>query len=183
MIVILTIIAMFIAYTVPDQWSMVMARERDRQTIFVMRQYARAVYAFQEKHKTFPVGLNQIKEARQPRLIRGDGELENPLTGEMDWVLIPPGQQQGQQPQPQPGRTQGGSPFGNTPQPRPLQPGQPGAGNAANATGPFVGVRPGKTGQSFITLNGADTYEQWSFTVDDLRNEIIMKNNALAMSK
>ncbi|HEX9983786.1 MAG TPA: hypothetical protein VGF69_11020 [Thermoanaerobaculia bacterium] len=178
LLVILTIIAIFVAYTVPDQWSMVMARDRDRQTIFIMRQYARAIYAFQEKHKTFPVGLKQIQEARQPRLIRGDGELENPLTGEMDWILIPPGQQQA-------GQLPPGVRPPTTQQPRPLNPSQgQQPGNANNTTGPFAGVRPGgKTGQSFISLNGADTYEQWSFTVDDLRNEIMMKNNALAMSK
>ena len=42
LIVILTIIAIIIAYTVPEQWSMIMKRERDRQTIFLMKQYARA---------------------------------------------------------------------------------------------------------------------------------------------
>ena len=46
----MTIIAIVIAYTVPTQWSIVMKRERDRQTIFLMKQYARGILAFQKKH-------------------------------------------------------------------------------------------------------------------------------------
>ena len=38
--------------------------------------------------------------------------------------------------------------------------------------GPIIGVRPNKTGPSFLTLNGATDYEQWSYTTIDLENEI-----------
>ena len=45
--------------------------------------------------------------------------------------------------------------------------------------GPIVGVRPNKTGKSYLTLNGADTYEQWSYTVQDLEQEITGRRAAL----
>jgi hypothetical protein len=40
------------------------------------------------------------------------------------------------------------------------------------AGGPFIGVRPAKTGKSFLEFNGAQNYEQWSYTVNDFRNEM-----------
>ena len=173
LIVIMTVMAIFIAFTVPQQWSMVMARERDQQTLFAMKQYARAIQAFQAKHNTLPVSLDQLKQARSPRYLRGSGELICPLTGKADWIPIPasaaqpgaqivPGQGTQQQvgfqrppQQQQPGQRQG-SPAG--------QPGQ--------MVGPIAGVRPNKTGESFLQPNGATTYEQWSYTVLDLQNEI-----------
>src|SRR5438477_773982 len=93
LIVILTVIAVFLAYTVPTQWSKLMQRDRERQTIFVMRQYARAIHEWQAHHGGgFPTSLDQINEARLPRIVRGPtGELLDPLTGKMDWVLVPPG--------------------------------------------------------------------------------------------
>ena len=73
LIVILTIIAIFIAYTVPQQWSKVMARERDRQTIFVMKQYAQAIRAYQLKNNAVPTSLDQSSR-RGPRADPGAGE-------------------------------------------------------------------------------------------------------------
>ena len=92
LIVICTIIMIFVAYTVPRQWSTIMKREREKQTIFVMKQYARAIKAFQVKNgNAYPTSLDQLKKARTPRLIRGvNGEWEDPLTGKVDWVLVPP---------------------------------------------------------------------------------------------
>ncbi len=82
LIVILTIISMIVAFTVPEQWSLVMKRERDRQTIFLMKQYARAIYEWQQKHNnTVPVSLEQLEEARKPRLLRGGKRWPMPLTG------------------------------------------------------------------------------------------------------
>jgi len=40
------------------------------------------------------------------------------------------------------------------------------------AGGPFIGVRPSKTGQSFLEFRGAKSYEQWSFTALDLKAEM-----------
>src|ERR1700682_5484502 len=64
MIVLLTIVMIFTAYTVPRQWSAILQRDRDKQTLFVMRQYAIAISAFQDKHKTWPVSMDQLKDAR-----------------------------------------------------------------------------------------------------------------------
>src|SRR6266540_2265311 len=75
LIVLLTIISITIAYTVPRQWSIAAARERDQQTLFAMKQYARAIYNFQYAKNNpahaYPTSLDQLKQARNPRLIRG----------------------------------------------------------------------------------------------------------------
>ena len=57
LIVILTIIAIIVAYTVPTQWSLVMRRERERQTIFLMKQYARGIENWERKHQGLPSSL------------------------------------------------------------------------------------------------------------------------------
>lgn len=200
LIVVITIMMVFVAYTVPRQWSMVMQRERDKQAIFCMKQYARAIAAFQKKNNGAPpTSLDQLKDARRPRYVRGpNAEWIDPLTGEVDWILIPPGTQPGQAAQPgQPGYAPGADPRSNpsinnpnygVPAPRPApgtgpsgQPGaqQPPGVSSKDYVGPFVGVRPNKTGQSFITFNGADQYENWTYTVQDLQNEITARRNAL----
>jgi type II secretory pathway pseudopilin PulG len=171
LIVILTIIAIFIAYTVPQQWSKVMARERDKQTIFIMKQYAMAIRAYQLKNNAVPTSLDQIKQARTPRLIRGPGEWICPLTGKADWVVIPASAAQAASPQnpalPQPVRRMSSSPAA------PLPSGQrPAQGQPGQIVGPIIGVRPNKTGPSFMSLNGATNYEEWSYTTIDLENEI-----------
>jgi len=178
LIVILTIIAMVIAFTVPEQWSMIMGRERDKQTIFLMKQYARAIKAWSMKNGGMPTSLDQITEARRPRVIRGDGKWPCPLTGKKDdWILVPFAAIQ------QPGAAPG----------TPGQPGQPGQqpsgpsklqkeASPRDYVGPFVGVRPNAEGKSFISLNGAEDYSEWVYTVLDLENDIAVKN-AAAMAK
>ncbi|HXG59201.1 MAG TPA: type II secretion system protein, partial [Thermoanaerobaculia bacterium] len=89
-IVLVTIVAIFAAYTVPRQWSTIMQRERELQTIFVMKQYAWAIKNFQQKNNALPTSLDQVIDARSPRLIRGIDGWVCPLTGEKDWILIPP---------------------------------------------------------------------------------------------
>ncbi len=72
-----------------------------------------------------------------------------------------------------------GSTRPNQQQPQPggqSTPGQPGG-----FVGPIVGVRPNKTGPSFLTLNGQTNYEQWSYTTLDLENEIQGRRNAMMM--
>ncbi len=175
LIVLLTIISIMIAYTVPRQWSIATARERDQQTLFAMKQYARAIQAFQDKNKTPPVSIDQLKQARTPRLLRGSGEIIDPLTGQVDWIPIPATAAPQQPTQPIPGRP----PAPTVPQPpqvQPVQPGQPGG-----FVGPFIGVRPNKTGTSYLVVNGSDSYEQWSYTINDLKNEIDQRRNALVM--
>jgi type II secretory pathway pseudopilin PulG len=169
LIVILTIMMIFVAYTVPRQWSTVMQRERDQQTIFVMRQYARAIYNFQKKNNTYPVSMEQLAKARQPRWLRGNGEgIPDPMTGEMDWLLVPAAAA---------GLQGGGGGGVRSNQPTGTQGQQPPTAIPAlpmkdYAGGPFIGVRPPKTGKSLISLNGADQYEQWTFTAVELKAEI-----------
>ena len=183
LIVLMTITAIFIAFTVPQQWSKVMARERDQQTLFAMKQYARAIAAFQQKNGgALPVSLDQLKQARTPRYLRGNGELICPLTGKADWIVIPASAAQpGAQPNPG-GQAQGPGGLvvgfrGQQPQP-PVQQ-QQRQGQQGQMVGPIAGVRPNKTGESFLQPNGATSYEQWSYTVLDLQNEITARQQAM----
>jgi type II secretory pathway pseudopilin PulG len=191
LIVIMTVIAVVIAYTIPRQWSIATARDRDLQTLFAMKQYARAIQAFQDKNKAQPVSLDQLKQARNPRFIRGTtGEFIDPLTSKVDWVPIPMTNQTAQQAQ-QPG----GAPVAGiipnqrnqvvpvmppvtSPTPLPDQTGTA-AGQPGNFAGPIMGVRPNKTGKSYLMVNSSDTYEQWSYTTVDLQNEIAQHRNAI----
>jgi type II secretory pathway pseudopilin PulG len=202
LLVILTVMSVFIAYTVPRQWSIAMKRDRERQTIFVMRQYARAIMEWQKRHGGLPTSIDQLKDARSPRLIRGPkGELLDPLTGKLDWILVPPQAAQQGVPQGAPqspwardtsGRyTMGGG--GNT-QTNPntatsASPNTPNPNTPTGATasprdykGPFVGVRPAATGASYMALNGAEKYEDWIYTVQDLQNEINARAQAMQIS-
>jgi len=182
LIVIMTIISVVVAYTVPRQWSMIMQRDRERQTIFIMKQYARAIMEWQKRHGGLPTSLDQLKDARSPRYIRGPkSEYIDPLTGEVDWIMVPPGAVQ-QQPQ----QTLGGGTVNGPNNPPTNTTGNNTPGGLGNFNpqaspkdyvGPFVGVRPNKSGKSMLTLNGADQYDQWSYTVIDLQNEIAIRNN------
>ena len=178
-LVILSVMLIFLAYTVPKQWSAIMQRERERQTIYVMQQYARACLEFQKKNQTYPVSPTQLKEARSPRLIRGlNGEMVDPLTGEVDWLVISqaaaasivnnPGGANPPPPQPQ---------TGTNPQSTKTLPGIP---IKDYAGGPFVGVRPPISGKAILSLNGKDTYETWSYTALDLNIDITKRMAGLA---
>lgn len=183
LLVILTIMAVVVAYTVPEQWSKIMQRERDKQTIFIMKQYARAIKSFKDKNGgALPTSLDQLKQARLPRVLRGNGEWIDPLTGKVDWIPTPLQQVQGQG-QGQATPIQSVWTTGAQQQQQGQRPGQqnrPGAGNRpGQVVGPIAGVRPAKTGKSFISLNGAENYEEWSYTVVDLENEIKARQEAL----
>jgi hypothetical protein len=185
----MTIIMIIVAYTVPRQWSMVMARERDRQTIYAMKQYARAIREFQKKNNVLPSGLKQLKDARTPRFVRGfTGFINDPASNEPDWILLPVGTPPGNQ-------TLAGA--GGTGIPQPTPPvgltGATGSSGSQNASGMkttvkpgdqqliggFVGVRPNRTGPSFLALNDKENYEEWTYTVDDLRLEVEARQAAL----
>jgi type II secretory pathway pseudopilin PulG len=175
LIVILTIMSIIVAFTVPPQWSMIMHRERDKQTIFQMRQAARAIMIWNVRNPgTYPTSLDQLKEAKQPRILRFNGEdFVMPLTGsEDDWILVPEAALETATPIVQ--NTQ-------TPNQQPLfPPSKLREGASPNDfVGPFVGVRPNKTGKSFIALNGAEDYSQWVYTTRDLQNEINMRVAAM----
>ena len=187
MIVILTIIAIVIAYTVPAQWSMVMKRERDRQTIFLMKQFARGIMRWQQKHNSMPVSLQQMQDARKPLILRNGGKWPCPLTGsEKDWIMVPAA---AVAPDGRVIPNAGGGPSRTNPATNPQQQPQP-AGNRAPSklnkelspkdyVGPFVGVRPNASGKSFIEFNGAGDYSDWVYTVEDLRNEIAGRQASL----
>lgn len=176
-IVLLTIIAVTIAYTVPQQWSKIMERERDRQTVFVMKQVARAIYEFRRKNNAFPTSIEQLEKARDPRFLRGNGFPVDPATGKDDWLVLPAGQ-------PQPGATGGVGVINMPPQgatattpPGTTVPGVP----AKDFVGPIGGIRPSRTGKSFLSLNGKDSYEEWSYTVADLEIELQQRQASLTM--
>jgi type II secretory pathway pseudopilin PulG len=190
LIVILTVISIIVAFTVPEQWSLVMKRERDRQTIFLMKQYARGILNWRTKHNnTAPVSLEQLQEAREPRMLRGSGKWPCPITGkEDDWILVPPNAvaPNGVPIAPPPPTNSRQPVIGGNPA-RDASAGAGGTGSRLNAdaspadyVGPFIGVRPKATGKSFITLNGAENYEEWVYTADDLYNEIQQKLQALS---
>ncbi len=203
LIVIMTIMMVFVAYTVPRQWSTVMQRERELETIFVMKQYARAINEFSRKNgSALPTSIDQLKKAKLPRYLRAkDGEYIDPLTGVVDWMIIP-ASSQGATGQTVPG-TAGSGPGGTsttgttgttsttgttattgttgatgTAAPPNAMPAVPAIPMKDYAGGPFIGVRPAKTGKSFLEFNGAQNYEQWSYTVNDLRNAINARNAA-----
>jgi type II secretory pathway pseudopilin PulG len=156
-IVIMTIMMIIVAYTVPRQWSTIVQRDRELQTIAIMKQYAKAIDAFRKKNNTLPVSINQLKDARQPRFLRGTGEYLDPLTGENDWLIVT--QAAGGGPTPVPG---------NPPTPGTQPPGIP---MKDYAGGPFVGIKPGKNGTSLIEFMGSSKYEEWRYTVNDYQNE------------
>jgi type II secretory pathway pseudopilin PulG len=174
-----------VAYTVPRMWSKVLQRDRDQQTLFVMKQYARSIIEYQKKHGGLPTSLDQLKQARSPRLVRGvNAEWVDPMTGKVDWILVPPTALSNPaitnitDPNPQnknypgPSATSGttgtGGATGTT---GTNAQGQPGKG-PADYTGPFVGVRPNKSGKSYLIVHGSENYEDWVYTTQDLTNEI-----------
>lgn len=196
LLVILTIMSLIIAYTVPPQWSMIMRREREKQTIFLMKQFARGIQNWQRKHQGLPVSLEQLQKAREPRMLRGNPEkLVCPLTGrEDDWIMVPPNAIEAQPggpgiPQGQPGVGIGRGPQPQQ-QPQGSAPGTPGMPSKLNPdaspkdyVGPFVAVRPNAKGPSIIAFKGAEDYSQWVYTLQDLQTEIQMQQLALSVPK
>jgi type II secretory pathway pseudopilin PulG len=192
-IVIMTIMMIVVAYTVPRMWSTVLKRDREQQTLYVMQQYAKAIVEFQKKNQTYPTSPQQLKDARMPRMIRGvKGEYADPLTGEVDWLVIPqaalnslpnhtpgPNGLPGVAPPPPPGgggstpstdssNTGSTDTSGTNPN---APPGLPGIPIKDYAGGPFIGVRPAAHGKSLMTLFGADTYDTWVYTSADYIRE------------
>lgn len=198
-IVILTIMMIFVAYTVPRQWSTIMKRERERETIYAMQQYAKAITEFRLKNNTYPTSPQQLKDARLPRMIRGlKGEFVDPLTGEVDWLVIPQSagnalpqhnivnpNGNGSPPPTLPpttpptngttdtsstGTTSTGTTSTSDTNPN-APPALPGIPIKDYAGGPFIGVRPPTHGKALISLLGADTYETWIYTTLDYEQE------------
>jgi type II secretory pathway pseudopilin PulG len=191
-IVLVTIVMIFAAYTIPRQWSTIMKRERERETIYAMHQYVLAIKEFQLKNNgIFPTSPQQLKDAKQPRLIRGlKGELVDALTGEVDWLVIPqsaaaalPQRNTGVStngtagappppPPPPPLSTSGTDTSGTNPN---APPGLPGIPIKDYAGGAFIGVRPNAHGKSLTSFYGADTYETWFYTTVDYDAEKLVR--------
>src|SRR5215212_44191 len=191
LLVVLTIISLVIAYTVPPQWSMIMRREREKQTVYLMKQFARGIANWERKHQGLPVSLEQLQKARDPRMLRGPEKLICPLTGrEDDWIMVPPNAieaQPGGGAAIPPGGQAGvgvGRPPGQQQQAGNMTPSKlnPEA-SPKDYVGPFVAVRPNAKGKSMIALKGAEDYSQWVYTVQDLKNEIQMQQLALSAPK
>jgi type II secretory pathway pseudopilin PulG len=173
-IVLVTIVMIFAAYTVPRQWSAILQRDREKQTIFIMKQYAIAISAFQEKNKTWPVSIDQLEQARQPRFLRGpkDGYID-PLTGAIDWLIIPASAVGATgQPLPNPSQPQTDTAKTTTP--------VPGIPIKDYAGGPFIGVRPNKSGKSMLEFRQQQTYDAWMYTAFDYRTDRDARRNAAA---
>jgi type II secretory pathway pseudopilin PulG len=192
-IVLATIVMIFAAYTIPRAWSTIMKRERERQTIYAMQQYAKAITAFRLKNgNAYPTSPQQLKDAKQPRLIRGlKGELVDALTGEVDWLVIPqsaaaslpqrniggvsqnapPGAPPPPPPAPIPSTSPSGTDTSSTSTNPNAPPGLPGIPIKDYAGGPFIGVRPNAHGKSLTSFYSADTYETWFYTTVDYEAE------------
>lgn len=182
LIVIMTVISIMIAFTIPRQWSLAVARDHDLQTYFAMRQYARAMRAFQDKNKVQPVSLDQLEKARNPRFLRGRGGMVDALTGKMDWIPIPFTAQAATSTGVNPAVDQllGGGRSGVAPPPVTTVPiNATDTAKPGGFSGPMMGVRPNKTGKSYLRVNGAESYDQWSYTTQDLDAEINNRRNAL----
>lgn len=184
--------SLMIAYTVPPQWSMIMKREREKQTIFLMKQFARGIANWERKHQSLPVSLEQLQKARDPRMLRGTEKLICPLTGrEDDWIMVPPNAIEAQPGAPG-GIQQGGVGVGRggptqgqqQQQGGPMPPGKlnPEA-SPKDYVGPFVAVRPNAKGKSMIALKGAEDYGEWVYTLQDLKNEMLAQQMAMSLPK
>ncbi len=181
-LIILTVMAVVLAYSVPRMWSDIRRRERDYQLVFVMEQYARAIQEFQRSRGALPVSLKQLEEQKKPRVLRQ--LYPNPLSGEVDWELVPPGAVQpggAAAPGTRPGNQMPGNSTGNDGNKDNDKDTRSGTGSGSNRgrgrragsggqgpAQPFIGVRPPQTGQAFISLKGSDHYEDWMFTIQDL---------------
>jgi type II secretory pathway pseudopilin PulG len=176
LLVILTVLAVVIAYSAPPMWSDVLRRDRDIETVWRMKQYARAIAEFQRVTHTMPTSLEQLGK-QKPRVIR---QLwTDPLTGQLDWQPIltgAPGP-------PVPTKPSTSTATDTTATTATTSTGEKTSTSATPSTpvtstakdgafgAPFIGVRPNKTGQSYLVLNGADHYENWSYTTTDLTRD------------
>ena len=168
LLVVLTVLAVVLAFTVPTKWSDVRNRERDRQLMFVLEQYARSIQEYQRRTGGVPTTLEQLDEFNNPRVLRQ--LYPNPLSGEVDWILVPPGTEAGPGPGGQENPNQPERPGNVTPGNQ-KKPQRPGGGSDGEYVGPFVGVRPPQTGESILEFNGSNRYEEWIFTVQDLEEQ------------
>ena len=138
-LVVLTIIAIFVASTVPRAWSNILRRERERQAIWAMKQYVRGIKGFQRAQGRLPTTLAQLIEQKNPRVLRQ--LYPDPLTGRLDWRLIPPNEL------------------------------VTATSASRLYRGPFIGVAPGANGRSMMIFGGQMDYSSWTYTLHDLERD------------
>ena len=95
------------------------------------------------------------------------------LSGKVDWVLIPP--QAANQPRlitPNGPQTPTSPTTPSTTATDSSSPVQGQTQTPKDYVGPFIGVRPPVDGESLLSLNGAQRYEEWLYTTFDLDNEL-----------
>ena len=166
-IVIMTIMMIFVAYTVPRMWSdghEARARAADHLRDAAVRE---AIAEFREKNNgAYPTSIDQLKEARQPRMIRGViGGVRRPAHRRSGLDLVHP---DSRAPLASPrnrrrigtGRNAHSVADGSTRHP------------AAGGTVTTRSVRGRhdlrSAARPIISLNAADQSENWIYTIDDL---------------
>ncbi len=90
LLVVLIVLEVAIAAALP-LWSAAAQRDREEEMIFRGLQYAEAIRLFQERHGRLPVGLKEIVETKEPRILRQ--AWINPIEENDGW--LPLLQQQG----------------------------------------------------------------------------------------
>ena len=156
LMVIVTVLNILVAAALPH-WTTRAQREREEEAIFRGLQYAEAIRVFQNRFGRPPVRLQELVEV-EPRSIRqlwGD-----PLNDGEDWGVLFAGQGGGTvRPEAggdgdDPGNLSGDSGLG------------PASGQGQQQTqGPIAGVYSRAKGDAIKVFNGAESYEDWEFTV------------------
>jgi len=162
LIVLVAVLSVLVAAALPA-WSTAIQREKEEELIFRGLQYAEAIRVFQQRFGRPPVRLEELIEV-EPRSIRR--LWEDPVTGEAEWGLIFAGQQPGQPPvgqregEDEQGRELGGGGLQG------VVGGRTTSGEGQVTQGPIVGVHSLAEGESIKSFDGADSYQDWQFTVD-----------------
>jgi type II secretory pathway pseudopilin PulG len=165
----ITVLGIFLAAALP-LWSGVIRRDREEETISRGWQYAEAIRVFQRRFGRLPNTLDELVEV-EPRSIRR--LWKDPLTEDGAWAVIVQLPQGGSvaidpttglpiDPLPVPADGGPGQPPGGLP-PTGLP---PGGGEPQPIVGPIRGVKSRAKGEALQKLFGAESYDQWEFTVD-----------------
>ena len=137
-----------------------MQRRKEEELVFRGLQYAEGVRVFRRKFGRYPASLKEMLEIR-PRVLR---QLwKDPMTGQVDWVVVGPTLAVGVQRTPVPGA--------NAPAPTPTPtPGPFGSGGPADGGGPgsalvpVFGVHSRVAKKGFRLFEGRENYSDWIFT-------------------
>ena len=137
-----------------------MQRRKEDELIFRGLQYAEGVRVFRRKFGRYPASLKEMLEIR-PRVLR---QLwKDPMTGQVDWVVVGPTMAVGATVRtPVPG---GGAAPTPTPTPGPFGAGGPAdGGGPGSALVPVFGVHSRVAKKGFRLFDGRENYSDWVFT-------------------